>query len=235
MTIVAIHQPGYLPWLGFFKKMMNCDIFVYLDNANFVKNNYYNRNHIRISNGITWLTVPVIKGKESKIKEIKIDNTKNWAKKHKKSILFNYSKAEFFNEIKNFFEELYEKNFELLIDLNMEIIEFIKKQLEIKTRTIFSSELKIKTSSAQRILDICKTLDADHYISGTVWAKNHLNINDFKNQGIHIKFQEFQHPVYKQYQRDFIPNMSIIDLLFNEGIKNSRKILIKSQTTEPNY
>jgi len=233
MTIVSIHQPGYMPWSGFFKKMQESDIFVYFDDVKFVKNNFYNRNLIKTSNGTTLLTVPVISTKESSlINNVKIANTHHWKTKHKKSILLSYSKSKFFNEFNNFIEELYDKKFDLLIDINMEIIEYIKKQLNIQTKTIFSSELQASGSGSDKVLNICKTLGATNYISGTFWAKDNLNILDFEHNNISVKFKEFQHPIYNQLHGKFIPRMAAIDLLFNEGKNNARKILEQTNSIQ---
>lgn len=228
---VAIHQPGYLPWLGFFKKMSNVDLFVYLDDAEFVKNNFYNRNQIKLASGPTWLTVPILSSNNAKINEVKIDNTKNWSVKHKKSILLNYSKAEHYHELKDFFNQLYDNKFDTLIDLNIKIIEYIKNQLNINTKTVFSSDLGITSVGSKRVLDICKATNADYYISGIFWAKDNLKLDDFLDSGITVEFQEFQHPQYKQLYGGFVPNMSIIDLLFNEGSTVAQKILHDSTTS----
>jgi hypothetical protein len=232
MTILGIHQPGYLPWMGFFKKMKNSDIFVYLDDALFVKNNFYNRNKIMSRSGPLWLTVPILGHNELAINDVKIDNTQNWALKHKKSISFSYSKAEYFKDFSYFFEELYEKHHEKLIDLNMEIINFIKEQLDIKCKILFSSELEITSKGSEKILDVCKKLDVEHYISGTTWASEFLKVNDFEKNSITVEYQEFQHPLYNQMSRNFEPCMSIIDLLFNEGKDLAKKILSESDVTK---
>lgn len=229
MTTVAIHQPGYLPWLGFFKKMMNSDIFVFLDDAQYEKKDWDNRNMIRTSTGSTWLTVPVHGHHDLNLNQVKIDDTKHWSQKHKKSILLNYSKANYFEKHRDFIDQFYEKSFDLLIDVNMEFIYYVIKKLEIKTKTLFSSTLKISEKGSDRVLNICKALDADVYISGTLWAKNHLQVEDFTKNHIKVKFQNFQHPVYRQLHGNFIPNMSIVDLLFNEG-ENSKQILLNSIT-----
>lgn len=230
MKVIGIHQPGYLPWLGFVKKMLNSDIFVYFDDVSFVKNNYYNRNLIRTNSGPLQLTIPIRMDKESKINDVKIDTSKNWQIKHKKSLLHNYSKTKYFNNYSNFIKELYEKKFEKLIDINIEIIEFLKKEFCIKAKTVFSSELNVIGSASERILEICKLLDAEKYITGTVWAKKFLNIQDFKDNNISVEFQEFIHPEYEQLDSNFIPNMASIDLLFNEGSINSSKILKNAST-----
>lgn len=224
MTILGIHQPGYLPWLGFFKKMIDCDIFVFLDDVQYERKNWQNRNYIRTSSGSTLLTVPTISNHDSKINEVKIDNTKKWALKHKKTILTNYSKSKYFNEHKEFIEEIYEKKFDLLLELDIEIIKYIMKRLDITTKTVFSSELHVDGNGSDRVLNICNAIGCDHYISGVTWAKDNLRIDDFIENGITVKFKEFQHPTYQQCIYPFFPNMAAIDLLFNEG-ENSQNIL----------
>ena len=226
--IVAIHQPEYLPWLGFFKKMMNAELFVFLDDVQFRKKGWQNRNRIRINDGTTMLSIPVHTHSYPKINEVTIDNEKNWSIRHKKSILYNYARAPYFDEIKDFIESIFEKKFQYLVDLNTEIIKFIMNELEIKSKIVFSSELEISKKGSDRVLDICKAVGADHYITGTFWAESNLRVEEFKKSNIDVEFQKFQHPIYKQIHGEFIPEMSIIDLLFNEGRKEAKKILQNS-------
>ncbi len=216
MTIVAIHQPNYLPWLGFFKKIKDSDIFVFLDDVQYSKNGWHNRNKIRVREGSMWLTVPTKLKFGMKLNEVKIDNSLKWIEKHKKTIEINYSKAAFFYLYWKELEDIYDTKFDLLIDLNIKIINFILKNLHINTKIIFSSELKISSSSSDRILDICKKLNCDTYLSG-IFGTEYLNIKDFEKNNIIVNFQNFQHPVYKQVYEPFLPNMASIDLLFNEG------------------
>jgi hypothetical protein len=157
------------------------------------------------------------------LKDIKIENTTNWRAKHKKSIQINYSKTAYFKDFWLSLEQIYEKNFDLLIDVDMEIIKLLMKELQIKTKTIFSSELGITEKGSDRILNICKTLGADVYLSG-MKGSDYLNLKNFKENHIEVQFQNFQHPVYEQYYKPFLPNMASIDLVFNEG-KNAPKIL----------
>jgi len=228
MKVVAIHQPEYLPWLGFFKKMMNVELFVFLDDVQFRKKGWQNRNRIRINDGTALLSIPVHTHSYPKINEVTIDNEKNWSIRHKKSILYNYARAPYFGEIKDFIESIFEKKFQYLVDLNTEIIKFIMNELEIKSKIVFSSELEISKKGSDRVLDICKAVGADHYITGTFWAESNLRVEEFKKSNIDIEFQKFQHPIYKQIHGEFIPEMSIIDLLFNEGRKEAKKILQNS-------
>lgn len=227
MNIVSIHQPGYLPWLGFFKKMMYSDTFVFLDDAKYVKKQWHNRNQIRTGNGTSYLTVPTISHSGEKINDIKISYDEKWNINHKKTLYYSYHKTPFFNHYWEFFEELYSKKFETLLELNLEIINFIINELQINTKIIFSSELAITKKKSDLNLEICKRLDADIYLSG-IQGKNYLIEDDFKKNEIEVQFQNFQHPEYEQYYKPFIPNMASVDLLFNEG-KKSNHILQNSQ------
>ena len=228
MTIISIHQPEYLPWLGFFKKIIDSDIFVIYDDVQFEKKDWQNRNIICGKNGSTLLSVPVKSHLESKINDIVIDNDKNWMKKHLKSILFTYSSSPFFEEMNNLINNLYQNQFDKLVDLNIEIIIQLMKKFSIKTKIIRSSELNLSEDS-NKIFNICKKLNAKKYITGTNWALDNLDKSDFENNSIELEFREFIHPTYKQLGKNFISNVSSIDLLFNEGEENARKILLNSK------
>ena len=129
-------------------------------------------------------------------------------------------------------EKIYDKKFDLLIDIDIEIIKYIMEKLGIKTRTIFSSELHISETGSDRVLNICKAIGCEYYISGATWAKNNLKLEDFAKNNINVRFEEFQHPTYTQCYHPFMPNMAAIDLLFNEGdnsqekLKNGRNLVI---------
>ncbi|AKB62442.1 WbqC family protein [Methanosarcina mazei] len=218
--IVAIHQPNYLPYLGFFDKMMKADIFVIYDDAQFNKEDFQHRNKIRIYHGWKWLTVPVEK-KPIPINEIKIRNeitTKNikWSDAHIKYIEDEYKKSDYYLTYKTDLEKIYRKSYGKLIDLNMEIISYLKDAFDIDTKIIFSSKFGFESTSTQKLIDIVEALEGDTYLSGS-GGRNYLEISLFKNRGIEVNFQDFKHPIYRQTYRDFIPNMSAIDALFNTG------------------
>lgn len=227
MTIVAINQPGYLPWMGFFKRIMYSDIFVFLDNVQYLKKDWQNRNKIRTNQDWIWLSVPVKKNNFENLNKVEIDYSENWSAMHKKSIKYNYSKSEFFDDYWPFFDQLFEKKFSRLIDLNMEIINYVIDVLGIKTKTILASELTVEGKKSDLNLSICKTLNADVYLSGTLGA-DYIQVDDFQNNNIKVEFADYQHPIYPQCFDPFVPNMAIIDLLFNCG-KESQKILQDSK------
>lgn len=218
--IVSIHQPYYFPWLGYFDKILKSDLFILLDDVQYEKNNFYNRNRIRIKDGWIWITVPVRYKYRIKLDEIKIDNTKKWQKIHWKSIFFNYQKAPFFLEFRSFLEEIFlNKKWEKLIDLNIYTLLEILKLLEIDRKIVLSSNINVGGNSTEKIINLCKKVGADAYYSG-VSGKKYLDISLFKENNIKLIFQEFHHPIYKQQYSGFIPNLSILDLLLNYGYES---------------
>ena len=221
MTIISIHQPGYLPWLGFFKKILYSDIFVFLDDVKYVKRQWHNRNQIRTSSGANFLTVPIISNSGKLINEMKISYDEDWVQVHKKTMKYNYSKAPYFSTYWKSIEEIYDRKFEYLVDLNMEFIQHILQKFEIKTKTIFSSELSVTKKKSDLNLEICEILKADTYLSG-IMGKGYIDEESFIQKNIKVQYQNFQHPTYKQVYDPFIPNMASIDLLFNEGHASSQ-------------
>ncbi|MGB2961856.1 MAG: WbqC family protein [Candidatus Omnitrophota bacterium] len=225
---VAIHQPQYLPWLGFFDKMDRADVFVLLDDVQYKKNEWQNRNKIRNVEGWQWLTVPVLHEFGQKISEVKIDNEKNWKDKHLKSLELNYSRAPYFEKHFSFFRESFSREWGSLADLNVHFIRFLKNTLGIKTEILVSSALGIKSEKTERLVEICMFLKADTYLSGA-GGTDYLDEGRFYQSGIELEFQGYFHPEYKQVFEGFYPYMSVVDLLFNHGdnslniIKEGRK------------
>lgn len=223
MTKIAIHQPMYLPYPGVFNKIKNMDIFVFLDDAQYSDGYYYNRNRIKTPKGALMLTVPVKKSSGEKLNEIKIENNIFWQKKHMKSLVAYYEKSDHFNDYRDFFEEVYNTNtkWEKLHDLNMKIMVCLMEQLDIDTQFYFSSVL-LKNyppmKGTQRLVEICKELDAELYLSG-ISGRDYLDKRFFEENNIKLEFQNYIPKEYKQMYGDFIPNLSVIDLLFNLGDK----------------
>jgi hypothetical protein len=224
--IISVHQPQYIPWLGYFEKISKSDNFVFLDNVQYKEREFQNRNKIRTKDGSSWLTVPVISKGEGRqnIRDVKVDNEVAWQRKHLASLRTSYAKATFFKDYYPFFEEVLGREWGYLKDLNIEIIKFILKDLSIDTPITFESDLNVKTMSTQRIIDICKKLKAGTYLSGS-GGKGYIDQGLFAQEDVKLIYQDFLHPQYKQCYEPFMPFMSIIDLLFNHG-PGSRKILL---------
>ena len=218
--IIAIHQPNYHPYLGFFDKMNRSDIFVIYDDAQFNKEDFQHRNRIRIYHGWKYLTVPVEK-KHIPIRKVRIRNEltvkgMTWQEAHLKEIRDNYKDTPYYASHENDLEVIYTDKYDKLIDLNMDIIIFLKNAFNIETEIIFASELGFRSQSTERLVDITEALGGDVYLSGPA-GRNYLEVSLFENRGISVEFQDFKHPVYKQRYDGFIPNMSAIDALFNVG------------------
>ena len=219
--IVAIHQPNYLPYLGFFDKMKQSDIFVIYDDAQFEKGEFQHRNRIRIYHGWKWLTVPVEK-KLVPINEIRIKNEVatwkgvRWADAHFKEIRDNYKDTPCYSVYEGGIKMIYEKKHDKLMDLNMELINFLKKGFAIDAKMMFSSELGFTSKSTERLVEIVAALGGDVYLSGPK-GRDYLDVPLFEKKGIKVMFQDFKHPVYKQRYEGFVPNMAVIDALFNVG------------------
>jgi hypothetical protein len=220
--IISVHQPQYLPWLGYFDKIDKSDCFVFLDTVQYKKREFQNRNRIRTQKGCIWLTVPVkTKGLDRQnISDVYVDNEIDWADSHSKSLQMWYGTAPYFSRYYPFFKDVYSKKWKRLIDLNICIIEYILKQLDIKTKIYLESDIGTTEKSTQRIIEICKKLKADVYLSGT-GGKAYLAEDEFSQNSIGLRYQKFNHPEYAQRFIDdnnpFTPYMSVIDLLFNEG------------------
>ena len=219
--MVSIQQPEHLPWLGFFDKIQQADTTVLLDNVQFKKRYFENRNKIRTKEGWHWLTVPVTTKERytQLINQVEIDNTSHWRKKCWMTIRFNYDKAPFFDKYSSFLERIYNKQWTYLADLNEAIIKHIIHQLGIQVKIIRASALGVTGRATDLLLEICQKLNADTYLSG-ISGKEYLDESKFTEQGIKVTYQEFHHPIYKQVYEPFIPGMSVIDLLFNHGDKS---------------
>ena len=227
--IVSVHQPQYIPWLGFFDKIAKSGAFVFLDQVQYKEREFQNRNKICAKNKCIWLSVPVIsKGKSRQlIGEVKIDNTFPWRRQHLNSLKAWYANTPHFKDYFGFFEAVYSRDWDKLVDLNVHIIKYILSELSISTPIYFESELRISAQSTDRIIALCKKLNADTYLSGA-GGKQYLEENKFIEAKIKLAYQSFSHPVYRQHLRpegeEFMGQLSILDLLFNEG-PNSKKIL----------
>ena len=228
MKTIAIMQPTYLPWLGYFDLINRSDVFVFLDSVQFDKRSWQQRNRIKTPNGELMLTVPVLtKGRsDQKICDVMIDISQKFEKKHFNSIYSNYKKSIFFKYFDVELEEIYKNEINKLVDLNIRLIEWLSSKLGINTKFVYSSQLDTDGSKTELLVNICKIINADHYIS-PAGSKEYIDQNNlFIKSGIKLSYQNYKHPTYSQLFGDFIPYMSVIDLLFNEGKKSLE--LIKS-------
>ena len=216
--ILSAHQPAYLPWLGYFEKIARADVFVYLDNVQFEKNSYINRNRIKTPQGAQWLTVPVrTKGHLSgTLRDTEVDPTQPWRSKHLKSIAMSYSRAAHFAAGFPRLESLFADEDALLAELCWRQLRFWLEELQIETRVVRSSALPVSGVKSDLMLQLCRHFGADHYLSGAL-GRDYLAGSDFAAAGIQLEFQEYVSPVYAQPWGEFVPNLSIVDGWLNCG------------------
>lgn len=227
---VTILQPSYLPWLGFFEQMSYSDKFVLLDDVQYTRRDWRNRNKIRVKEGWAWLTVPVLQKNKfnQSLLETRIDNSVSWRKKHLQSLRQHYCKSPYFEKYYSQCENIYNKDWIFLVDICLATIYLIKEGLEIETPLLRSSEMKTSGERTERLLSICRELGATHYLSGEAGG-DYISKKDFSSQGIVLEYQKYEHPVYPQRYPDFVPYLSAIDLLFNCG-DQSLDILTQHKT-----
>ena len=223
---LAIHQPNYLPWPGYFHKMESVDLFLILDTVQYMKHEYDNRCKIKTPEGEQWLTVPVSSPNlGTPINKVMLAMNDDIWRYNWKPLKNNYSKSPFFEEYKDELHEIYGKKWDRLIDLNLKLIETVRNWLGIKTRLKFASELPETTlKGTELILSHCRELKADEYLSG-MGGKNYLEQEQFDNDNIRLEFQNYTPVVYPQRFGDFVPNLSVIDLLFNCGKDSLSRIM----------
>lgn len=232
-TIVTIHQPEYLPYIGFFGRVASADAFVILDDVNYQKNGFINRNKIKTKFGEKWITVPVIgRSPHKKINNVLIDNSKNWGASHWGSVLAAYARTPYFDRYADFFKDAFSRKWEKISDLDIYLIENINKFLGIRAKILKSSDMDIKDVSTERLIKICQKLNAGVYISGPGNEEHQVEKDKFAKQKIAIQVGEFSGLVYRQAfpEAGFSPLMSIIDLLFNCGPKSLQIIKFGGKT-----
>jgi len=219
MRCVAIMQPTYLPWIGYFSLIDQVDEFIFLDSVQFSKRSWQQRNKIKTINGPVWLTIPVLsKGKRGQfISEVEIDRARNFPISHITSITHNYTKASFFSDYSQELFSILENNKNTLSILNIELIKWFCKVLKIVTPFKLSSKLDINESKADLLAIVCVQVKATEYLS-PLGSKEYMDESEaFSIRNINVKYQDYTHPKYSQLFGEFESHMSILDLLFNHG------------------
>ena len=217
ITVVVL-QPGYLPWLGFFDQLRRADVFVYYDDVQYDKHGWRNRNRIKTQNGPLWLTVPVRhSGATSRrILDVEIDGRTAWARKHVSSIRQAYARAPFLERYLPPLEEVLQRKWERLVDLDMACAALMAEWFGLRRRVERSSGLDIGGDRSERLVNICRSLGAATYVSGDA-ARSYLDVPLFERHGVGVEWQQYVHPVYPQLHSGFVSHLSALDLLLNCG------------------
>jgi hypothetical protein len=220
---VAIHQPHFLPWLGYLDRMAQADVFVLLDHVQFERRNYQNRTMIRLNEEGRWLTVPVVQNSQKeRIVDKRIDNrldgSKWWSTNHFATLRHAYRDAPHFETYAARFKQLFETQWQRLVDINQAGLDILREAYGITTPLVRSSELNVEGARAELIFNVCKAVGADTLIAGFGGSRGYLDLDAFARGGVRVSFHEFVHPEYPQRgMAPFLPGLSAIDLLFNCG------------------
>jgi WbqC-like protein family len=217
---IAINQPTYLPWIGYFDLIDQVDVFVLLDNVQFQKQTWQQRNRIKTASGLQWLTVPVMfRGRFGQlIKDVEVRDPE-FCRNHIRAIELAYRRSPHFSEFfPSLATQLQRLNQGLLVDLNSGLIEWLMRVLEIRTPVIRASALPASGKRTELLANICQALGAKQYVS-PLGAAAYLVVEQdvLKRQNVEILFQNYKHPEYRQVFGPFEPFVSVVDLLFNHG------------------
>jgi hypothetical protein len=219
--LVAIHQPQFLPWLGYLDKLDRVDVFILLDTVQFKKNEWQNRNRIRTAQGWQYLTVPILHEFPQRLDRVRINNQTDWRRKHLQALDIHYGKAPFYDRHAKAFRDLYACDWELVATLNAATVGVLAEAFGITTRIVKASQFEAREEQSARLLDLCKAVGGDRYLAGG-GGRDYMDVAQFEAAGIAVEFQDFAHPEYGQVYQPFIAGMSAVDLLFNYGREGFR-------------
>lgn len=232
--VIAIHQPHYFPWLGYLAKMASVDEFIYLDAVQLEKRSYMLRNRIVDPDGqIRYLNIVCEKHNhyEKEYREIETKDFEDWTSRQKGTIIRAYKRCEYFDEIWDAISPVFNERHRMLCDVTIHSIDILREILCIHTPLKLQSDIKLESELKKEklILGICKAVSADVYFAGKGASMQYLDIQECENEGIHVVYQNYQHPIYNQIgNHPFTSGLSTLDLLFNKGIEQSKKIFWKS-------
>lgn len=214
---MGIHQLHYLPWLRYIHKIQSSDVFIVLDNIQYNKNGFQNRNRIQTAQGDLVLTVPVFEQLGQTLEEVRIDNKRPWARKHWQSIAQNYARAPYFKAHAGWLSETYQERWTALNALNRHMLEQFLDGLGIRTPVVYASSLDVPGEATDRLINLVKAVGGDTYLSGAHAVDTYLDGDAMARAGITVQIQRWHAPVYPQCFGPFCPDLSILDLLLNCG------------------
>lgn len=225
--IVANHQPQFLPYLGFFHKITKADLFVVMDDVQFMDRGFQHRNTIKMQTGTQWLTVPLNYNRFDIINDVKIDATQTWRRKHWAAIETNYAKAPYFAQLAPELRAiLVDGGHTHLAPLNIDLMHWVLRTLGISVPVKLSSTLGITGQKSERHINICRAVGADTYLSGP-GGRLYMDMAEFEQSGVRVLFQEYRSKEYQQLhpKHGFIPDLAVIDPLFNVGPDGTRALI----------
>ncbi len=228
MLTVAAHQPAFFPWLGYFHKMLACDLFVVMDDLQFEPQNFQNRNRVKVNNGTHWLQVPLERGpRDQRIcdKRISRDHAgrEDWRRRCWLTLKTHYGRAPYFARYAGELEQVFAREWTSLVALDLHVMRLMMKWLGIERPVILASELGLRGRRTERLVDLCRHIGAGRYLSGRGGSVEYLEVRQLENAGVRVAWQRFRHPIYPQLYPSlgFLSHLSAIDLILNCGPRSA--------------
>ena len=232
---IAIHQPHYLPWLGYFAKWAAADLFVFLDTVQYEKNGWQNRNRIKTRDGARWLTVPVKARLGTPIHDVAVDTSQAWSARHFAMIDGAYGSAPSWRRYREELQSFYRQSWDRLAPVAAASAEWLAGKLGVAAPTRLASEISLPDvppgDPTARLVGLCQALGAETYLAGRDGAA-YMNLAQFTAAGITVEMQQYEHPVYVQEHGEFVPFLSALDLLLMQG-DEALGILLEGSTWSP--
>jgi hypothetical protein len=231
--IVAAHQPHYVPWLGYLDKMAKADLFVVMDDLDFVARNFHHRQRMKLADGPAWMTVPIVHSGGNRINDKQIQSgatpKQHWQHRHWRTLVTHYGRARFFAHYAEEIHDVYTRSWTSLLDLDLHMLTLARRWLEISTPVVRSSQLGLTGTRTDRLIDLCRKVGARGYLSGAGGSSQYLDVEKIGRAGIGVIWQHFVHPEYPQRYASagFASRLGFLDLVFNCG-PASRNILFGS-------
>ena len=212
--IVSVHQPQFFPYLGFFHKLARSDVFVALDNVQFLRRGFQNRARIKTQHGADWLTVPVEAKQNTDISDVTISQSEPWQRRHVNAIRTHYGRAAFFERYAGELTDLIQSPWKSLADLNIATTRWVMTQLGISTSIVLASDLGVHGTSSELLAGLCRAVGGSTYLSGGGGSR-YMDLSVFERAGLAVEWQKFTSPSYEQLfpQVGFVSDLSIIDVL----------------------
>jgi hypothetical protein len=218
VTTLVVLQPGYLPWLGYFDLLQKADVFVHYDDVQFDKHGWRNRNRVKGPKGAIWLTVPVFHSGRAgqSILDVEIDDRQDWRRKHLSTVAQSYARAPFIDTVLPRLRNIIERPWLRLVDLDLALIDWLAMEIGIATPRHRASDLDVGGDRNERLINLCRHFRATRYVSGNA-AQDYLDEAQFAAAGIGVVWHNYIHPSYPQRHGEFVPYLSVLDLILNVG------------------
>lgn len=234
-TTVSVHQPNFLPWLKLLDKILASDVYIAYDTVQYTKDEYHARQQVKTHTGPVWLSVPLrhVRGARQLIKDVRIDNSQPFRRRHLKVLRMAYQKAPYFDEIFPIIEQVYADGHEYVADLNMELIEAFCAYLQAPVRIVRASSLPHEGGKTERLVQLVQHVGGAEHLTSTLGGEHQqVDWEPFHRAGVAIRSQQFEHPEYVQIGRGFTPHLAALDMLFMCGpatgeILASRRRLVR--------